>query len=95
MKSSNLLISILKRILGIGFLILNYLCYGVMIALAADSSLSANERIIYPILVYILSWSFLLAGIYLAGPELVNKMKSYYVLLKSKFIKRRSNDKQT
>ena len=56
-----------------------------MIALAADSDLSSNERIIYPILVYLLSWGFLLAGIYLAGPEIVNKIKYYYNLVKSKF----------
>ncbi|MBL6900115.1 hypothetical protein OAP13_03480 [Gammaproteobacteria bacterium] len=95
MKNSNLVISILKRLLGVIFLVLNYLCYGVMIALAADSDLSSNERIIYPILVYLLSWGFLLAGIYLAGPEIVNKIKYYYNLVKSKFIKGKQDDKKT
>ena len=93
MKESSLVISILKRILGVMFLFLNYLCYGVMIALAADSSLSANERIIYPILVYILSWGFVIIGIYLAGPEIIAKIKTFYSSIKSKLIKRKSYDK--
>ena len=53
MKNPAFIFSLLKRFVGIIFLVLNYLCYGLMVKLAADSSLSALERIIYPSLVYL------------------------------------------
>ena len=61
-----------------------------MVSLAADTDLSATERVVYPVLVYGLSWVFVIVGIYLAGPELIAKFKEYFILVKSKLIK---NDK--
>ena len=87
-KANALIISLFKRSVGVIFLFLNYLCYGLMIKLAADSSLSASERIIYPALVYLVSWVFVILGIYLAGPELVTKIKGYFISLKNKIYKK-------
>ena len=61
-----------------------------MVSLAADTDLSATERVVYPVLVYGLSWVFVIVGIYLAGPELIAKFKEYFILVKSKLLK---NDK--
>lgn len=61
-----------------------------MVSLAADTDLSATERVVYPVLVYGLSWVFVIIGIYLAGPELIAKFKEYFILVKSKLLK---NDK--
>ena len=57
-----------------------------MIKLAADPSLLAIERIIYPTLIWLIGWVFVIVGIYLAGPELVSKMKGFFVNLKNKII---------
>ena len=81
-----LLFSLLKRLIGVGLLVLNYLSYGLMIKLAADPSLLAIERIIYPTLIWLIGWVFVIVGIYLAGPELVAKMKGLFVNLKNKII---------
>ena len=63
-----------------------------MVKLAADSSLSAFERIIYPSLVYLISWIFVILGIYLAGTELVAKIKEFFTYIKNKFL-RKKNDR--
>ena len=81
-----LLFSLLKRLIGVGLLVLNYLSYGLMIKLAADPSLLAIERIIYPTLIWLIGWVFVIVGIYLAGPEIVAKMKGFFVNLKNKII---------
>ena len=53
-----LLFSLLKRLIGVGLLVLNYLSYGLMIKLAADPSLLAIERIIYPTVIWLIGWGF-------------------------------------
>ena len=88
MKNSVLILSLFKRFIGITFLVLNYLCYGLMVKLAADSSLTANERVIYPALVYAVSWVFVIVGIYLAGPELIAKIKDYFTRIKQRYYKK-------
>ena len=88
------LFSVIKRAFGVGLLALNYLSYGLMIKLAADPSLSAFERIIYPALIWLIGWVFVIAGIYLAGPELVAKMKDLFSIFKNK-ITNTKDDKQT
>ena len=90
MKNTHIIFSLTKRLIGVIFLVLNYLCYGLMVSLAADTDLSATERIVYPVLVYGISWVFVIVGIYLAGPELIAKFKEYFILVKSKLLK---NDK--
>ena len=90
MKNTHIIFSLAKRLIGVIFLVLNYLCYGLMVSLAADTDLSATERVVYPVLVYALSWVFVIVGIYLAGPELIAKFKEYFILVKSKLLK---NDK--
>jgi hypothetical protein len=90
MKNTHIIFSLTKRLIGVIFLVLNYLCYGLMVSLAADTDLSATERVVYPVLVYGLSWVFVIVGIYLAGPELIAKFKEYFILVKSKLLK---NDK--
>ena len=90
MKNTHIIFSLTKRLIGVIFLVLNYLCYGLMVSLAADTDLSATERIVYPVLVYGISWVFVIVGIYLAGPELIAKFKKYFILVKSKLLK---NDK--
>ena len=88
------LFSVIKRAFGVGLLALNYLSYGLIIKLAADPSLSAFERIIYPALIWLIGWVFVIAGIYLAGPELVAKMKDLFLIFKNKIINTK-DDKQT
>jgi|TARA_B100001142_G_C14256047_1_gene625147 hypothetical protein len=90
MKNTHIIFSLTKRLIGVIFLVLNYLCYGLMVSLAADTDLSATERVVYPVLVYGISWVFVIVGIYLAGPELIAKFKEYFILVKSKLLK---NDK--
>ena len=90
MKNTHIIFSLTQRLIGVIFLVLNYLCYGLMVSLAADTDLSAIERVVYPVLVYALSWVFVIVGIYLAGPELIAKFKEYFILVKSKLLK---NDK--
>ena len=91
MKNPALIFSLLKRFVGIIFFFFFYLCYGLMVKLAADSSLSALERIIYPSLVYLISWIFVILGIYLAGPEIVDKIKVFFVYVKNKFLRKKSD----
>ena len=88
MKNTHIIFSLTKRLIGVIFLVLNYLCYGLMVSLAADTDLSATERIVYPVLVYGMSWVFVIVGIYLAGPELIAKFKEYFILVKSKLLKK-------
>ena len=59
-----LLFSLLKRLIGVGLLVLNYLSYGLMIKLAADPSLLAIERIIYPTLIWLIGWVFVIVKNY-------------------------------
>ena len=92
--SPALLFSLLKRSFGVGLLVLNYLSYGLMIKLAADPSLSALERFTYPALIWLVGWVFVIAGVYLAGPELVAKLKEYFVIFKHKILNKK-DDKQT
>tara|TARA_B100001113_G_scaffold68359_2_gene52796 strand:- start:503 stop:745 length:243 start_codon:yes stop_codon:yes gene_type:complete len=77
MKSLPLIISLFRRALGIFFLVLNYLSYGLMVKVAADGDLSATERVLYPVLIYLVGWILVIAGIYLAGPEIIDKIKFY------------------
>ena len=62
-----------------------------MVKLAADSSLSALERIIYPSLVYLISWIFVILGIYLAGTEIVAKSKVFFIYVKNKLLRKKSD----
>ena len=59
-----------------------------MVSLAADTNLSATERVVYPVLVYGISWVFVIVGIYLAVPELIAKFNEYFILVKSKLLKK-------
>jgi len=43
----------------------------------------------YAAVLYLISWVFLLGGIYLAGPELVAKLKEFYNVAKNKFLRRK------
>jgi hypothetical protein len=43
----------------------------------------------YAAVLYLISWVFLLGGIYLAGPELVAKLKEFYNVAKNKFLGRK------
>ena len=92
MKSLPLIISLFRRALGIFFLVLNYLSYGLMVKVAADGDLSATERVLYPVLIYLVGWILVIAGIYLAGPEIIDKIKFYFKGLMDKLFKRK-NDK--
>ena len=88
MKNTSFIFSLIKRCIGIFFLFLNYLCYGLMISLAANQDLSPFERVLYPILVYAVSWVFVILGVYLAGPDKIAKIKDIYTSIKSKFTRR-------
>jgi len=92
MKSFPLIVSLFRRALGIFFLVLNYLSYGLMVKVAADGDLSGTERVLYPILIYLVGWIFVIVGIYLAGPEIIDKIKYYFKLIMSKLLNRK-NDK--
>ena len=43
----------------------------------------------YAAVLYVISWVFLLVGIYLAGPELVTKLKESYNVIKIKVLGRK------
>lgn len=89
MKSLPLIISLFRRALGIFFLVLNYLSYGLMVKVAADGDLSATERVLYPVLIYLVGWILVIAGIYLAGPEIIDKIKFYFKALMDKLYKKK------
>tara|TARA_B100001057_G_scaffold500654_1_gene616933 strand:+ start:4601 stop:4873 length:273 start_codon:yes stop_codon:yes gene_type:complete len=89
MKSLPLIISLFRRALGIFFLVLNYLSYGLMVKVAADGDLSATERVLYPVLIYLVGWILVIAGIYLAGPEIIDKIKFYFKALMDKLFKKK------
>ena len=89
MKSLPLIISLFRRALGIFFLVLNYLSYGLMVKVAADGDLSATERVLYPVLIYLVGWILVITGIYLAGPEIIDKIKFYFKALMDKLFKKK------
>ena len=89
MKSLPLILSLFRRALGIFFLVLNYLSYGLMVKVAADGDLSATERVLYPVLIYLVGWILVIAGIYLAGPEIIDKIKFYFKALMDKLFKKK------
>ena len=89
MKSLPLIISLFRRALGIFFLVLNYLSYGLMVKVAANGDLSATERVLYPVLIYLVGWILVIAGIYLAGPEIIDKIKFYFKALMDKLFKKK------
>jgi len=62
-----------------------------MVKVAADGDLSATERVLYPVLIYLVGWILVIAGIYLAGPEIIDRIKFYFKALMNKLFK--NNDK--
>jgi len=60
-----------------------------MVKVAADGDLSATERVLYPVLIYLVGWILVIAGIYLAGPEIIDKIKFYFKALMDKLFKKK------
>ena len=72
------------RLFGIGLILLSVAVYPLIGAIAISSSLNVTEKAIYSSLVYALSWIILIIGAYLAGPELVEKLKTMSANLKNR-----------
>ena len=53
-----------------------------------------SERVFYPILIYLAGWILVIAGVYLAGPEIIDKIK-YYFKLAWRTVFKKNNDNQT
>ena len=74
----------LLRLFGVGLILLSLAVYPLIGAIAISSSLNVTEKAIYSSLVYALSWIILIIGAYLAGPELVEKLKTMSANLKNR-----------
>ena len=72
------------RLFGVGLILLSLAVYPLIGAIAISSSLNVTEKAIYSSLVYDLSWIILIIGAYLAGPELVEKLKTMSANLKNR-----------
>ena len=72
------------RLFGVGLILLSVAVYPLLGAIAISSSLNITEKAIYSSLVYALSWIILIIGAYLAGPELVEKLKTMSANLKNR-----------
>ena len=72
------------RLFGVGLILLSVVVYPLIGAIAISSSLNVTEKAIYSSLVYALSWIILIIGAYLAGPELVEKLKTISANLKNR-----------
>ena len=72
------------RLFGVGLILLSVAVYPLIGAIAISSSLNVTEKAIYSSLVYALSWIILIIGAYLAGPELVEKLKTMSANLKNR-----------
>ena len=72
------------RLFGVGLILLSVAVYPLIGAIAISSSLNVTEKAIYSSLVYALSWIILIIGAYLAGPELVEKLKTISTNLKNR-----------
>ena len=72
------------RLFGVGLILLSVAVYPLIGAIAISSSLNVIEKAIYSSLVYALSWIILIIGAYLAGPELVEKLKTMSANLKNR-----------
>ena len=72
------------RLFGVGLILLSLAVYPLIGAIAISSSLNVTEKAIYSSLVYALSWIILIIGAYLAGPELVEKLKTMSANLKNR-----------
>ena len=72
------------RLFGVGLILLSVVVYPLIGAIAISSSLNVTEKAIYSSLVYALSWIILIIGAYLAGPELVEKLKTMSANLKNR-----------
>ena len=79
----------LRRLFGIGLIFLSAAVYPLIGAIALNSSFSVAEKGVYSSLAYGLSWLILLLGVFLAGPELVAKLKSISENLKNKLFKKK------
>ena len=72
------------RLFGVGLILLSVAVYPLIGAIAISSSLNITEKAIYSSLVYALSWIILIIGVYFAGPELVEKLKTISGNLKNR-----------
>ena len=78
------------RLFGVGLILLSVAVYPLIGAIAISSSLNVTEKAIYSSLVYALSWIILIIGAYLAGPELVEKLKTMSANLKNRIFAKTS-----
>ena len=72
------------RIFGVGLILLSAAVYPLIGAIAISPSFGITEKAIYSSFAYALSWIVLIIGAYLAGPELVGKLKIIYANLKNR-----------
>jgi hypothetical protein len=78
----------LLRLFGVALICISTAVYPLIGAIALNSYFSVTEKAIYSSLAYGLSWLILLLGVFLAGPELVAKLKSISENLKNKVLRR-------
>jgi hypothetical protein len=78
----------LLRIFGAGLILLSAAVYPLIGAIALNSYFTVTEKAIYSSLAYGFSWLILLLGVFLAGPELVEKLKSVYERFKDRILKK-------
>ena len=72
------------RLFGAGLILLSAAVYPLIGAIAISSTFNVTEKAIYSTLVYGLSWIILIIGVFFAGPELVEKLKTMSANLKNR-----------
>ena len=88
------LIGLLKRLLGVALLVASWGLYvpiGYLLSQAGWDNFPDMDYLyfFYAASVYLFSWVTLLSGIYLAGPEVVTKLKEFYNVIKKKILGRK------
>lgn len=90
----NQMMGLLKRLLGVALLVTSWGLYvpiGYLLSQAGWDNFPDMDYLyfFYAASVYLFSWITLLSGIYLAGPEVVTKLKEIYNDIKKKILGRK------
>ena len=68
----------IQRLFGAALIFLSAAYIPIIGAIAVNSSFTVAQKGLYSAIVYGASWIILFLGIYMAGPELVKKLKYFY-----------------
>jgi hypothetical protein len=79
----------IQRLFGAALIFLSAAYIPIIGAIAVNSSFTVAQKGLYSAIIYGASWIILFLGIYMAGPELVKKLKDFYEKIKVKIFKKK------